>query len=85
MADSKSMGFWQDMNNGNIKPKRSLAFNILKYLVATLPIAIPFMVLMIITNMDILVSILGTLAIDVCIIIVAAIYYVNKQNGNIYR
>jgi hypothetical protein len=65
------------------KPKKSLYFNIVKYLVATLPIVTPFLFLMMITKNDILISILGTLAIDVCLIIAFAIYYVNKQNGNI--
>jgi hypothetical protein len=88
MSD-KSMGVWQEMNNGSILPPQKrpndITFNFVKYLVAAIPIIIPFGVLLYITNMDILVSILGTIVFDILLIIIAAIIYVNKQNGNLRR
>lgn len=68
-------------------PTKGIIFNIIKYGVASLPIVIPFVVLMYVTNYDIFISVVGTVLTDLLIIISLFVYafkkYGEEQNNEI--
>ena len=65
---------------------KGIAFNIIKYGVASLPIIVPFIVLMYITNYDILISIAGTALFVIMLyifFIFLILYYADKNGGDL--
>lgn len=65
------------------KPKpvdKGIVFNIIKYGAATIPIIIPFMITMILSGNNIILSIITTIFFDVAVLVLGAVYFFNNSD-----